>query len=720
MKSKRLLPVLLLLLLNITACYSKPDIDIENNWKNKIFFEKDNPGYEYKSPDYDDSSWKRTEKFPSVFFMEKDGNVIQKGKFVVWHRCRVVIPEKFKGVPLSIFLGKIWDQESTYLNGVKIGTSGREYPKFHSVWNHSVGHYLPDELIKYGEENVIAVRQFTNQQANYNGVPYIAETLKVDAALFWDNFFSEYLPMALGVMTLFVGTIMLFIFFTKNGRKKSNLLFSITTILWFILTMHFWLPDFLFLSWNGQDRLFYILTAFIVGFIYFYIENSLNEKIMWCRIIVFLDALLVIGLSVTASKENPITGWRFDVIGPLGLLIQILWGYVIIKGMINKKKEGKFLFFGYLFFLAAIVHDALMMNRIIMSSTFFTNIAYPVFLISFVMIHFKHVSIMTNDLKCSTEEIHTKNENLKYIFEKVVESTEELKNITDIINKETVVLNDEMNHQAVALEETSSVVDELSASISNVARNSHNQEKEVQSTENVLYDYEEALKRITEASRNTVEIGKRSRKSSSLIKGKLDNVEKGMIKLKESSTLIEEIALMINNIAEQTNLLSLNAAIEAARAGDHGKGFAVVADEIGKLADNSVEQSRTIQNIVRDIVGEIENETYKIIESSKSVSEINDSINILTDSGERILELCIKQEEFTSNIKNNVSSVLEGASEISNSSQEQNIAMSEVQKTVNMLSEVMEKVNTGSQDMIEISSQLENRVNILNSLLSKS
>jgi methyl-accepting chemotaxis protein len=101
--------------------------------------------------------------------------------------------------------------------------------------------------------------------------------------------------------------------------------------------------------------------------------------------------------------------------------------------------------------------------------------------------------------------------------------------------------------------------------------------------------------------------------------------------LNEKSNKISQISLIIQSISEQTNLLALNAAIEAARAGEHGKGFAVVADEVRKLAEQSSQSALQINDIVFDIKDGI-NESMNLVD--KGSYSAKEGLLLVNESGQ--------------------------------------------------------------------------------------
>ena len=112
--------------------------------------------------------------------------------------------------------------------------------------------------------------------------------------------------------------------------------------------------------------------------------------------------------------------------------------------------------------------------------------------------------------------------------------------------------------------------------------------------------------------------------------------------LEDQSKEIGKIIEVITGISDQTNLLALNAAIEAARAGEHGKGFAVVADEVRKLAEQSKESADQITTLVQEIQ---EHTDHAVTVMGKGTNEVELGITVVQDTGEgfkRILQSLIR------------------------------------------------------------------------------
>lgn len=183
-------------------------------------------------------------------------------------------------------------------------------------------------------------------------------------------------------------------------------------------------------------------------------------------------------------------------------------------------------------------------------------------------------------------------------------------------------------------EESSKASQQVATSISSVVQGSEAQLEEIENGFGVLKEVNDIIIDITNSADNVAkqvsetlrlavdgsnEISK-SQQQMKVIEGKISNLEKLVNNLGERSANIQQVANLITAIADQTNLLALNAAIEAARAGEHGRGFAVVADEVRKLAEQSAASAKEIGTSIHVIEKDINEVMNSMTEGMKEVS----------------------------------------------------------------------------------------------------
>jgi len=518
-----------------------------------------------------------------------------------------------------------------------------------------------DTTSKYTEQETLHIKTYFAYLISISIIMFIAIGFQISGKMR----FAEYFPtLVLAIITVFISFI---IYWKMKNKKKAAFLMYLVSFMTVIA------PLFAKFKYASSFGWTFALTS--------YNSSALLLMIMFATAL-FLDEKLFVIISIFA-----ITAWALFV-------------YIAIANGAEYSNDS-------------IVNGEVYTGVIIFREYFFIAMGATMSFMAFRWIRI--INLFALRTAKQKEEIQLRVIQMQNMNLEVKNRVDNLLKEVETQDHLVVKFNEKMQNQAATFEEISATLEELRGSAESIHNSTMDQIDGNTRMDEIIDDFKN-IKIETKSNLNSTYDGiKNVSDHTTEANNKMIEVEETMNTIARQSEKIAETITIIVDIADRINLLSLNASIEAARAGDHGKGFAVVADEVGKLAFQTTESIKEIDKVlalnnnvtgkgvlvIKDSSGMIKNMIGKMSGSTENIKILQDSLMV----EEKYINSIIKQMETNISLAKTIST---GADEqknaietTGNALENLNDIVNEMVREINELAQSSKNVMDNARDLLK-------------------